>query len=60
MNGGDSDYLIGDYFLEIRQRLRESKKIGEEILLKKLRKLPTSLTGLTQYRKSQAVCLKYG
>jgi uncharacterized protein YkwD len=30
------DYPIGDYFLEIRRRLRENKEIGGEILLRKL------------------------
>jgi hypothetical protein len=39
------DYLIGDYFLEICQRLRENEEIGGEILLRKLRKLQTSPTG---------------
>ena len=28
MNEVPFDYLIGDYFLEIRQRLRENKEIG--------------------------------
>jgi hypothetical protein len=26
------DYLIGDYFLEIRRRLGENKQIGREII----------------------------
>jgi hypothetical protein len=45
MNEAAFDYLIGDYFLEIRQRLRENKQIGGEILLRKLRKLPMFPTG---------------
>ena len=32
MNGGNSDYLIEDYFLEIRRRLQENKGIGGEII----------------------------
>jgi hypothetical protein len=36
------DDLIGDYFLEILRRLRENKRIGGEILLEKLRTLPTT------------------
>jgi hypothetical protein len=26
------DYLMGDYFLEIRRRLRENREIGGEII----------------------------
>ena len=40
------NYPIRDYFLEIRQRLRENEKVREEILLRKLRKLLTFLAGL--------------
>jgi hypothetical protein len=40
-----SDYVTGDYFLEIRRRLRENREISGEGILRKLLKLPTSLTG---------------
>ena len=32
MNGGNSDYLIEDYFLEIRRRLRENGFMDGEII----------------------------
>jgi hypothetical protein len=39
------DFLIGDYFLEIRRRLRENGLMVEEINLKELQKLQMSPTG---------------
>jgi hypothetical protein len=32
MNEAQFNYLIGDYFLEIHQRLRENEEIGGEII----------------------------
>jgi hypothetical protein len=41
-------YGIEDYFLEIHQQLRENGLMVWEIKLRKLRKLPMSLTGVFQ------------